>query len=144
MKYLLSFLLLGSVACATPPPVYEVTLSQVTPSDIEARPTNRMSRTPVMSGDTSNIVMTCLMLCGTDHLDPANHFDCMATGPDTVTNHTVFVPPGGGNVCVRAVNLNNATPPIVSNPSPNKKTTWDIPVPPIIEALFRWVVALAS
>ena len=98
------------------------------PADIVERPTAAISPTRAQASSSPNIVSQCLVPCGADHLDAANHFDCQAAGPDQITDHTVTVVNGSGNVCVRAVVVNDVG--VVSEPSPNSKTVLDVPFAP--------------
>lgn len=99
-------------------------------ADIIERPTTAVSPTRALASSTPNIISTCLVLCGDDHLDVATHFDCQSGGPDLITDHTITVSNGAGNVCVRAVSLNDAG--VMSEPSVNSKTVLDVPFAPAI------------
>jgi hypothetical protein len=99
-------------------------------ADIIERPTTALSTSKVQASASPNIDSTCLVLCGSDHLDPVNHFDCQPSSPDAITTHTVTLVNGTGNICIRAVVLNSAL--VVSEPSPNQKTILDVPFAPAI------------
>ncbi len=77
---------------------------------------------------------TCLVLDGVDHLDPANHFDCVPATTGDVTDHTILVPEGQGNVKAWAVTVRTPAvgPVSVSLRSPNSKTVEDVPAAPQI------------
>lgn len=95
------------------------------------RPTAGASPTEVLNTDPNAGAgwFHCLLIDGMDFLDPANHFDCQAhDAVDNITDHTVIVVAGGGNVVVRAVTVNAAG--IISEPSVNKKTVQDVPIGP--------------
>lgn len=98
--------------------------------DIIDRPSAGASPTKVQASSSANIVSACLVLCGADHLDPANHFECKTSAPDLVTDHVVTVPFGLGNVCVRGVVINSAA--VISEPSANQKTVLDVPFAPLV------------
>ncbi len=99
-------------------------------ADIIERPTTAISPSRAQASASPNITSTCLIFCGDDHLDVATHFDCQTAGPDVITDHTITVTNGSGNVCVRAVSLNNAG--VMSEPSVNSKTVLDVPFAPAI------------
>ncbi len=83
---------------------------------------------------------TCLVLDDPSdplfYLDTANHFDCVAATTGGVTDHTVLVPEGGGNVTVWAVTVRQpaGVQPSVSDKSPFSKTVEDVPAAPLILA----------
>lgn len=93
--------------------------------DYMRRPSLAVAPVQFLSDDTSPIISTCYVLCGADFLDPANHFDCKPSGPSTVTTHSVLVPKGLGDVCVRGVSL--SAPGVVSDPSEFSATMQDVP-----------------
>ena len=63
-------------------------------------------------------------------LDPAVHQDCQTWDPDTITDHNIIVPRGGGDVVVRAVTV--ADTGLISNLSSNRKTVQDVPFGPTL------------
>lgn len=98
-------------------------------SDFTVRPTQGASPTKAVAGSSANTASVCLVPCGADFLDPSSHFDCKPSGPNAVTDHTVTVNLGQGNVCVRAVAISDQG--VVSDPS-NSKTVQDTGTPPEI------------
>ena len=79
------------------------------------------------------------------HLNPLNHFACVAATSGVITDHTILVPEGGGNVKVWAVTVR--TPLVgatsISDRSPNSKTVEDVPAPPEVISghprLIGWI-----
>ncbi len=97
--------------------------------DYTRRPTMGATIVQCQASSSPGIIQTCLIACGSDHLDPASYLECIPSTPDQVTDHIVTVPQGGGDVCARCVNLNVIH---VSEPSAASMTVADIPSAPTL------------
>ena len=103
--------------------------------DIHVRPDPvGISATRAQTNALGADLTTCLVLDGVDHLNPVNHFDCVSATTGAVTDHTILVPEGQGNVKAWAVTVRTppAGPSSVSARSPNSKTVEDVPAAPEI------------
>ncbi len=76
----------------------------------------------------------CLIVNGADHLDPSNHISCVPiAGLGEIGQMTVSNPLGAGNTEYRAVvTLTDGTGLVISEPSANKATVQDLPLPPVV------------
>ena len=99
-------------------------------SDIVIRPVTALHTQQALASSTPNIISTCLVLDGADHLDLLNHFACQSSGPDLITDHDISVLNGSGDVVARAVSINDIG--IISEPSVNKVTVRDVPFAPVL------------
>jgi hypothetical protein len=100
------------------------------PADLVIRPFTALHDQKVQASASPDIVSSCLIVCGADYLDFTTHFSCSASTPDEITLHPVTVTAGSGGVCVRGVVLTSAG--VVSEPSLNKATILDVPLPPAL------------
>lgn len=96
-------------------------------ADIIARPSQSPTRVQTVALGTG--MATCLVFDGADHLNVSNHFECQPSSEGSVTDHTITIIEGDGDVTVRAVTVRAG---VVSDPSPNFKRVQDVPPAPVL------------